>query len=159
MDDKIWLKNYFLEYKNLVYRVAVSIIKDAQLAEDIVQEVFVTLYCKADHIQDINKIKPWLVKTTVNRAIDFTRKSKRVVILGDDFFEQLQDKTSADPASDMDKRELSLEIHKTMDMLPPEMKALVFLYYFLEIPQKEIAEDLGLAIGTVKTRLRRARMA
>jgi RNA polymerase sigma factor (sigma-70 family) len=39
------------------------------------------------------------------------------------------------------------------------MKALIFLYYFQEIQQKEIAEIMGVALGTVKTRLRRARLA
>ena len=59
----------------------------------------------------------------------------------------------------MDKKELALEIRKAINKLPEDMKALILLYYFLEIQQKEIAEILGVALGTVKTRLRRARLA
>ena len=59
----------------------------------------------------------------------------------------------------MDKKELALEIHKAINKLPEDMKALILLYYFLEIQQKEIAEIMGVALGTVKTRFRRARLA
>ncbi len=159
MDDNNWLKNIYLDYQNLIYSVAVSIIKDAQLAEDIVQEVFVTLYYKASDIRDKNKIKPWLVRTTVNRAIDYTRRRQKVVTLADDFFDNMQNNTLADPASEMDEKELTMEIHRAIKTLPADMKALVILYYFAEMPQKEIAETLAMPLGTVKTRLRRARLA
>ncbi len=55
------------------------------------------------------------------------------------------------------EKELTLEIHKAMAKLPEDLKALVVLSYFLEIPLKEIAASLELPLGTVKTRLRRAR--
>ena len=159
MGDKSWLKNIYSEYQNLVYSVAVSIIKDVQLAEDIVQEVFVTLYYKADSIRDRKKIKHWLARTTANRAVDFLRRSQKVAIFSEDSFGQLPNNTWADPVVEMDKKELVLGIHKAIDKLPEDIKMLVILYYFVEIPQKEIAEILGIPLGTVKTRLRRARLA
>ncbi len=157
MVDKAWLKNIYLEYQNLVYSVAVSIIRDGQLAEDIMQEVFVTLYFKYDTIRDQSKIKPWLIRITVNRTLDFTRKLKRSVILPEDYFERLEDTSITDPTSEMAEKELTLEIRKAIDKLPEDLKALVVLSYFLEIPLKEIAASLELPLGTVKTRLRRAR--
>lgn len=159
MGDKSWLKKIYSEYQNLVYSIAVSIIKDAQLAEDIVQEVFVTLYFKAGDIRDRKKIKHWLVRTTTNRSIDFLRSSQKVVTLSEDFFERLPNDTLTDPVVEMDKKELAFEIHKAINKLPEDMKALILLYYFQGIQQKEIAEILGVALGTVKTRLRRARLA
>lgn len=158
MEDKTWLKNIYLEYQNLVYSVAVSTIKDAQLAEDITQEVFVTLYFKYDTIRDQSKIKPWLIRTTVNRTLDFARKLKRSVILPDDYFERIEETTWGDPTREMDEKELAMELHKAIDKLPEDLKVLVVLSYFLGIPLKEIAQSLGLALGTVKTRLRRARL-
>ena len=151
-------EKYLFEYQNLVYSVAVSIIKDIQLAEDIVQEVFLTLYFKSGSIRDRNKIKHWLARTTANRAIDFLRRSQKIVILSEDFFGKLPNSTWADPVVEMDKKELVLEIHKAIDKLPEDIKILVILYYFVEIPQKEIAEILGIPLGTVKSRLRRARL-
>jgi len=158
MMDKKWVKNIYANYQNLVYRVAVSIIKDVQLAEDIMQDVFVTLYYKADHIRDKKKIKTWLIRTTVNRAIDFTRKLQRVVALPTDFFEQLDSSPLSDPARELDEKELVVEIREGISSLPPDLRALVILYYFLEMPQKEISEVLEMPLNTVKTRLRRARL-
>ncbi len=158
MTDKIWLNKIYLEYQNLVYSVAVTIIKDAQLAEDIMQEVFVTLYFKYDTIRDQGSIKPWLIRTTVNRTMDFTRKLKRSVALPDNYFAQLEDASLADPAKEIVDREQVQALHLAMEKLPAELKTLVVLAYFLEIPLKEIAATLDLALGTVKTRLRRARL-
>ncbi len=158
MMDKKWVKNIYANYQNLVYRVAVSIIKDVQLAEDIMQDVFVTLYYKADHIRDKNKIKTWLIRTTVNRAIDFTRKLQRVVALPADFFEQLDSSPLSDPVKELDEKELVMEIREGISSLPPDLRSLVILYYFLEMPQKDISEVLEIPINTVKTRLRRARL-
>jgi len=103
MEDKSWLNKIYIDYQNLVYSVAVSVIKDAQLAEDIVQEVFVTLYYKASDICDKDKIKPWLIKTTVNRAIDFSRRFRKVVILPGEHFEQYQTSSLSDPTKEMDQ--------------------------------------------------------
>jgi DNA-directed RNA polymerase specialized sigma24 family protein len=61
MGDKSWLKKIYFEYQNLVYSIAVSIIKDVQLAEDIVQEVFChAVFQSPASIRDRNKIKHWL---------------------------------------------------------------------------------------------------
>ena len=158
MEDKTWLRNIYLEYQNLVYGVAVSIIKDAQLAEDIMQEVFVTLYFKYGTIRDRGSLKPWLIRTTVNRTLDFTRKLKRSVTLPDDYFERLEDTAWADPTKEMTDQEQAQALHHAMEKLPAELKALVVLAYFLEMPLREIAATLDLALGTVKTRLRRARL-
>jgi RNA polymerase sigma-70 factor (ECF subfamily) len=159
MEDKSWLKNIYLEYQNLVYSIAVSVIKDPQLAEDIVQEVFVTLYYKGDSIRDKSKIKPWLIRTAVNRAIDFARRFQKVVSLPGDYLERLESSVPFEPSGEIDEKELALELRSAVNMLPADFKALVILYYYLEIPQKEIAETLGIPLGTVKTRLRRARLA
>jgi RNA polymerase sigma-70 factor (ECF subfamily) len=123
------------------------------------QEVFITLYYKAGSIRDRKKIKSWLAKTAANRAIDFLRRAQKTVTLSDDFFARIPDNTWADPVIEMDKKELVREIHKAIGLLPEETKVLVVLYYFGEIPQKEIAATLGIPPGTVKTRLRRARLA
>lgn len=156
--DKKWVKNIYTEYQNLVYRIAVSIIKDAQLAEDIMQDVFVTLHYNADHIRDKSKIKTWLIRATVNRSIDFTRKFHRVVALPSDFFEQQSSSALSDPAGEMDKKELVLEIREGISSLPADLKVLVVLYYYLEMPQKDISEVMETPLNTVKTRLRRARL-
>lgn len=156
--DKNWVKNIYIDYQNLVYRVAVSIIKDARLAEDIMQDVFVILYYKGDHIRDKNKIKNWLIRTTVNRSIDFIRKFNRVAALPGDFFEQLDCSSMADPAREIDEKELVKEIREGISSLPDDLQLLVDLYYFLEIPQKDISHVLEMPLNTVKTRLRRARM-
>jgi len=124
-----------------------------------VQEVFLTLYFKSGSIRDRNKIKYWLARTAANRAIDYLRRSQKAIALSKDFFIQLPDNPWADPGLETDKKELAREIHKAINRLPEEMKVLVILYYFLELPQKEIATTMGLPQGTVKTRLRRARLA
>lgn len=158
MSNMEWLQNIYLEYRNLVYRVSVSITKDQGLAEDVMQDVFVTLHQKASHIRDKSKVKAWLVKTATNRSIDMTRRAKKVVYMPEEDFNRHENGSSwADPTLPLDEKEAVEEIRQALEELPPEQKALILLYYYMEMPQHEIAASLDIPLGTVKTRLKRAR--
>jgi RNA polymerase sigma-70 factor (ECF subfamily) len=64
----------------------------------------------------------------------------------------------SDPGRELDEKELAQEIQQAVSVLPADMKALIILFYYEEIPQKDIAGILKLPLGTVKSRLNRARL-
>ena len=133
--------------------------KDTQLAQDIVHDTFVALYFykKDSDFDNMNKIKAWLIKTSINKTINFLKKRKKIVYLSPKSFARLEDNASFMPDTTLEKNETNLEIRKAIDYLAPELKSLIILYYFTEMPQAEIAETLEIPLGTVKSRLNKAR--
>lgn len=109
--------------------------KDAQLAQDIVHDTFLALYFykKDTDFESMNKTKAWLIKTSVNKTINFLKKRKKVVYLSPESFERLEDNVSFIPDTSLEKKETNLEVRRAIDYLAPELKSLIVLYYFIEI--------------------------
>ncbi len=157
MIDKEWFKEVYLNYHILTYKVIILIVKDRQVSEDLTQDVFMTFYYNADTINDTSKLKSWLIRTATNKAINHYNRSKRTVILPKDYFEQIENAMSANPSKILDEKELVLELRKVINLLPFNLRVVVVLYYYLEMPQKDIAKILNISLGTVKSRLYYAR--
>ena len=88
MDNKELEKIYNDTYRS-VYWTAVSLLKDEDEAQDIVQETYVTLINSYDTLKDKNKAASWLKKTAANKCLDRLRRT-RTVNAEDDFFENVE---------------------------------------------------------------------
>ena len=138
-------------YATDVLRVAYYYLGDHQRAEDITQDVFVKLITTQPRLV-AGKEKSWLLKVTLNKCRDLWRGAwyKRV-ILGHPAFELF-------PAEDeIAGRMESEELAGAVNRLPAEFKEAVLLFYYQGYNVAEIAEILGVAEGTVSSRLSRAR--
>jgi RNA polymerase sigma-70 factor (ECF subfamily) len=144
-------------YSALVYSTSLRVVRDAQLAEDMVQEIFLRLWRQPQlYAPERGRFVTWLTSVTRNRAVDEVRARKRrrrretpppeeqeVAAPGDD-----------DPALTaelLDQRRLILA---AMEGIPAEQREVIELAYFGGLTQQEIAEALGQPLGTVKTRVR-----
>ena len=81
--DLAALGELFEQHKDMVYRTAFAIVRDARAAEDILQECFVRLYTYCDSIDSERPLKPWLYRVTVNLAYDWSSKKKIAQSLDD----------------------------------------------------------------------------
>ena len=70
-----WLTHLMNEYGDRLTKLAYTYVKDIGKAQEIVQDVFVTCYEKYEKVRQIEKIKPWLYRVTINRAKDVLRSS------------------------------------------------------------------------------------
>ncbi|WP_404450416.1 RNA polymerase sigma factor [Sutcliffiella horikoshii] len=154
------LKELMILYGDYLLRTAYLLVKDNHLAEEIVQDTFITAYQKIHQLDDEEKLKSWLTSITVNRCKMQMRKwSFRRILLNFEFAERVTEveQTEGPEAQlllDFQNQSLSESIQK----LDYKYREVIILYYFNEMKISEIAMLLHTAESTVKTRLKRGRI-
>jgi RNA polymerase sigma-70 factor (ECF subfamily) len=143
----------------LLFNIAFRVLKNHEAAEDVVQEVFVQIWEKAP-LYDPSRGKPstWAVVLTRNRAIDRVRSERRGDRLREKVEseaavgEQFDDRSSFDAVTAL---EAGSQMRQAIQKLSVEQREVIDLAFFHSLTHVEIAERLGIPLGTVKARVRR----
>ncbi|WHY54747.1 sigma-70 family RNA polymerase sigma factor [Peribacillus simplex] len=146
-NDKAFLKLY-QQFEEDIYRLAYVYVKNKDDALDVVQEVAYQSFKKIDTLKKPEYFKTWLMKITINCAINIIRKNKKVVLLKSDF-EVLMGTEEEDLL-------LSLSLQELMDFLQEDEKSVILLRFYHDHTLKEISEILEIPLGTAKSVLYRA---
>ncbi|HEX9012307.1 MAG TPA: sigma-70 family RNA polymerase sigma factor [Anaerolineaceae bacterium] len=147
-------------YGRLVFSLAVRVLNDDGLAEEVTQDVFVLLWNKAfQYHAEQGKVITWLTRMARNRAIDVLRRRSvrpegHQVGWADGISPDLQDPVEVEPqvVFEQERRRVIAAI----EGLPVEQRRVLALAYYQGLSHHEIAEALQEPLGTVKTRLRLA---
>ena len=154
------LKRIHERYHRLLYSVAHSVVHDPSDAEEVLQDVFLHLWNRAD-TYSAEKGKPlgWLVMLTRRRAIDRLRQQSSYRRATSRYETEVQQETDNNAFShDRSRHQPALDdlrslIKQQMLRLPPAQKQAVELTFFEGMSQREIASAVKLPLGTVKTRI------
>jgi RNA polymerase sigma-70 factor, ECF subfamily len=154
-----------LIYQVRALRAAYVVTRDLPLAEDIVQSAFIRAYERIEQFDDTRPFGPWLLRSVVNSAATAASRGRRFVLLDDDRSSDDNGADSADeaisPKPDPEALILAAETHdelwQALDGLPPAQRAAAVLRLYLELPEAETAQQLGVPLGTVKSRVNAAR--
>ena len=141
-----------------LYSIALKVLRDEKEAEDVIQEVFVTMWERAaDFIASRGTAFAWAVTLTRNRAIDRVRKRQRRSTLLELGAEDLQPGAQSTPAATdhLAFQEQARALRTAVAALPLEQKAALELAFYSGLTQQEIAERLSEPLGTIKARIRR----
>lgn len=142
-----------------IYRIAFSYLRDADEALDCVQETFVKVVENASRWDAGAEVAPWLTRIAINDAIDRYRRSKRRARTETPLGEGDQDdRLTADgpsPERVALGRELAERISRALGALPQQQRAVVVLRHYEGMTLPEIAQALGMNLGTVKSSLHR----
>lgn len=143
-----------LPYSRYLYRTAFCLVKgNKEDAEDLVQETFVKAYKYFHQLKDKEKCRAWLTSILYNTFINKYKKKSAVI---SQFFED-QVFEEEDPETTILKGAMDKEVAEALFDLPEEYRIVIILSDIEDIPYKEIAEILEIPIGTVRSRLSRAR--
>ena len=167
--DQNALDTLFRRYGPRVYRQAIRLVGNEADAEEVLQDVFLTLYEKAKTFRGDAAFSTWLYRLTVNTALTrLRRRKRRKEVFFDDYLPQYQAdghhlvRPVVDWSNDLERRLVSKEVHQllrqALDQLRPVDKAVVVLSDLEGIPNRELGKALGLSVPAVKTRLHRARL-
>ncbi|MBQ8764182.1 MAG: RNA polymerase sigma factor [Clostridia bacterium] len=150
---------YNLTNKN-AYFVALQIVKDEHLAQDILQESYVKAIDKIQNLENPESFVRWFHQIVTNRSMDYLRKRSPVLFEDgeDGAFEVIPDeKSEFSPEKNVDQEELRSTVMEAMDELTNEKRACVLMMYFEDMSVNEISESLNVPVSTVKNRLWTAR--
>jgi len=163
------LEEIFQFYSGKLYNVAQRILGESADTEEIIQDVFWTVYRKAKTFKGESQFSTWLYRLTVNAALGrIRRRKKHKEVEYAEFLPKFQPdghhlvRPVVDWSDTLDEKYARQEIHKllgnALDELKPIDKSVVVLSDLEGLSDREIADTLDLTVSAVKTRLHRARL-
>lgn len=160
------LRELIERYHDDLIRFLFRLVGDRAAAEDVFQETFLQLHLSAESFDATRRFRPWLFTIAANKGRDYLRKRgrRRTVELsapvgGDPdgaSFVDLMEIDVPSPDSGVDREELSREVQEVLGSMPDSLREILLLAYFSRLSYMQIAEDLGIPLGTVKSRLHSA---
>lgn len=158
-----------LIHQNKVYKLAYRYMGNEEDAYDMTQEAFLKAYRSLRSFKGDSSFSTWLYRVTTNVCLDELRRRKRRIAPvsldeplatndGDEVEKEIADKS---PTADIlyEQKEFSQYIQNLLNDMKPEHKTAIVLRDVMELSYEEIAEVLNCSIGTVKSRISRARNA
>ncbi|MEE2829741.1 MAG: RNA polymerase sigma factor [Myxococcota bacterium] len=146
------------KYRDRIYYHALYICKDSEEAFDVAQDVFVRAYHESRLFQEDFRAKAWLFRVCTNRCYNIVRdKNRRRGILERIGKQSPQLSESHQAITTVLEKEMSDGITRAMDELSPDHKNILLLRYFHDLSYQEIADALEVKLGTVMSRLSRAK--
>jgi RNA polymerase sigma-70 factor (family 1) len=145
----------FYKMRDKLYRYALRFVKEADVAEDVIQDVMFKLWQKRQEADGIENIEAWLMVLTRNRSLDILRKDKENMVNVDEAF-GISDKAPI-PDKIMEQNDLLKQLDICLDQLPEKQRQVFHLREIEQLSYDEIAQATGFNLDDVKVSLFRAR--
>lgn len=142
-------------YEKQLLVIASSRLNDRSLANDAVQETFISLYLNAKKIKDYKKLKSWLAVVLMNNCNKINKKKAYIELSYEDA--DFAQKLFADN-EEFEKIFSEFDFFKCIGFLKEDERTILAMYYSNEYTVKEIASILRINIGTVKSKISRAKV-
>jgi RNA polymerase sigma-70 factor, ECF subfamily len=154
-------------YKDGLYAFLRRFLNQQDLLEDVFQETFLQLFSSRDSFDTSRALRPWLFTIAINKARDALRKQQRTAATSLGTLSEPADMSISDavntltsyeitPYDEVEKSETAERVRQVIATLPENLREILVLGYFEQFSYKQMAEILGIPIGTVKSRLHTA---
>jgi RNA polymerase sigma-70 factor (ECF subfamily) len=148
-------------YQDRLYPTVLRLTGSAEDAHDLLQETFLRAYRKLSLFQGESSFYTWVYRIAVNLALSDRRRRKSarpaVDLSGRETFDPADDPAQTDPAGPLERAERDARVQDALSTLAPDHRAVVVLKDLDGLRYEEIAELLNIPVGTVRSRLHRAR--
>ena len=154
LKDKNLYQHLIARYQKKLFRYANYLVADYHQATDIVQEALIKAYINLNSFNPNKKFSAWIYRIVHNQAINIAKKYHKEVSMpeGIDF------KSQENLEDEYIKKELKTKINLCLDQLPIIYKEPLMLYFIEERSYQDISDILRIPIGTVSTRISRAKI-
>ena len=150
-----------LRHQRMIYAITRRMTYDQQDADDLAQETFLAAYQAIGHFDETQSFSAYLSRIAINLSINHLRRKKRwLKIWSERRTEAHQALTGGKTLGlhkKLEQKELINRLEIGIEALPPQQKAVLILKVYQEMSYQEIADTLGISLGTVMSRLHRAR--
>lgn len=155
-------------YERPLYSYLTRYLGDPNQAQDVFQSTFVQLLRKSDTFEHDRRFRPWLYSVATHLAIDAMRRAGRQKAMsidrrtgdeetdGRNDLRTLLEDLGPSPIAQLEERERRDWVRKAIDDLPVDLRSIVLLNFYQGLKYREVAEALGIPLGTVKSRLHKA---
>jgi len=152
---------YFINtYSPLIFSLVMQIVSKKEDAEELTEDTFIKAFGTLNKFQSNSKFSTWIYRIAYNKAISFTRKTKKII-----FDEKQIDTVSISEADDLlfssndesKNAERIKELQQCISRLNDEEKVLIHLFYYQQYDIKEIAKIIDVSVSNIKIRLFRVR--
>lgn len=147
------------QYQVKATRVAFLVTHDEQDAEDVAQDVFARVFRHIHRFDEARPFEPYLMRIILNAAVKSLQKRSKWISFDDSSEDEIKKLLvhAADVEDQVEFKELKKRIVETLAKIPPRERAVIVQRYYLEMSEKEMAEALAVAPGTIKWLLNIAR--
>ncbi len=145
-------------YNMMVYTLAYRVLKIREEAEELAQDVFLKVFQSLDKFNRKSKLSTWIYRITYNASINKYKSHKRNIdTIELDSLNEFNISDLSDSVDEMSINEKRKLINNTILKLPETDRIIITLYYYEELPIKEVAEIVGISTHNVKIKLFRSR--
>ncbi|WP_207424818.1 RNA polymerase sigma factor [Desertivirga brevis] len=150
--DRLVYEGFYKKHYKTLHILAFSYVKRHEIAEEIVNDVFINIWNKAADIAINQSFKSYIVRSVANASINYIKKEKVYAEKQEKYTRWTENTLSLE--EDMEEKELVLlRLEKALDLLPPQCKKVMMMSRFEKLKQQEIADRLNISIKTVKNHL------
>ena len=153
--DKVHFEKMFIEYYSMLCIIAYDFVRDKTLAEEMVEETFLTMWEKRNSIVVTPAIKHFLIKSTQNTCLQYLRKKKLETLSINDV-DKFIPWSDDYPLGKLFEKELTEIIDHAIKSLPPQIQKVFLLSRFKDMTYMQIADVLNVSENTVKTQIKTA---
>jgi RNA polymerase sigma-70 factor (ECF subfamily) len=146
-------------HRQMVYRTALGITNDPEVASDLLQDVFLRIHRFSHRIDSSRPIEPWLYRVTTNLAYSWMKRRNRLMSCLKEMAEWLSRERKPTPHHIAERGEEWRWVQQAVASLPLAQRVVVVHYYINDLSLQEIASILDIPVGTVKSRLHYGRRA
>ena len=158
--DKDALEVLYTRYQTPVYSLAIFMLKQPALAEEVTQDTFLNIWLKASSFNaERGQPRGWIMSVAHHKMIDLIRSRKRTIVNTDPADYETLDLLPDGGVPTETQVQQSLErerIMRALETIPENQREVIMLAYFGGLSQSEMAEKLDQPLGTIKTRVRLA---
>jgi RNA polymerase sigma-70 factor, ECF subfamily len=133
--------------KNQLYRIAKGILYLECDIEDVLQEVILKAWQQIASLKNNKYFKSWIIRILINECYSILRKRKKIISL---------EEIGLLESDNLNSNE-KVDLWNALNLLNDELRTVIILFYYEDLPYKDIAKILNLSIGTVRSRLSRAK--
>ena len=153
-NDDIVFEEIINKVQKQLFIIAKARLRDDSLAEDALQETFISLYLNINKIKDEKKLKAWLTKTLINKCNDIMRKNKIYSFKCD--YNILENNLYSN--NQYDDLNNHIDIFRIINLLNVEERTIIIMFYSKKYTIKEISKILNINENTIKTKISRIKI-
>lgn len=145
-------------YKNLVYTVALKMVKNREEAEEVSQDTFIKAFKNLSKFKGDSKFSTWLYRITYHNCLDrFKKNEKHYKTDSIESLVSFNVSSTDDVLKTIEKEDRAAMMQRCLDDLPEEERTIIWFFYYKELSLKEIAEITQFTEANIKVKLHRGR--